>query len=480
MADQSFQQAMQVSRIAVQGVQMGVMLTTSFIELFIKSLESGDPIDKELAELYSNNKAITAESSIQDKEEFERIMKEHGFAKEGKHPMTSREITLLDGTKKAVFLVMKNDENLLQDCISEFNKEHTLCGMISKEDMVRYAGVGGKTFSIEMPPDCAIAMVRRAEQYGLKLTGVGPYTNINGEEKFKMFFAEKDRMLFNRVQIETMCDIEGRAGAIYRTMLEKESQYKAQAMSSMISGRTPDLQDIRNGTMLVNKDGVTLESKGGKLLLTQPDGHQTSFNRADIKKDMVRAEIEQYFSFGQTALLSPEQAQKYTSAPTLEQKEKVMMLGRNQPVGGLEPIAILSKEEMDILKQHEAQRELINQKLQEENPAYNYMSAQILDNSPIAQFMDEQNRNADITHDIGQRGIPFDEREVLDEAHAENMANIFTEPVIEEVPDAIAERVLKPQEYEHSKESQGFDSRAFEENNAMMEASMGDIIEEQQ
>ena len=251
--------------------------------------------------------------------------------------------------------------------------------------------------------------------------------------------------MFNRVQLETMCDLEGKAGAIYRTMLERESTYKAQAMSAMITGRGQDKENLRNGTMLVNAQGTTLEIKGANLILTQSDGQRDVFKRADMKKDYVRARIEQHFAYDKTALLSPEQAQQYSNAQSLESKEKVMMIARNQPTGGLEPIAILSPQDIELLKRHEAERDLINQKLQEENPAYKYTSSPVYDNSPIAQFVEEQNRNADLTHDVGQRGLPLDERILMDDARAEDMGDLFTEPMIEEVPDATIEKIFEPE-----------------------------------
>lgn len=448
MADQSFQQAQGTIRIVLQ---VGQMITTNLTQILEKLLEQGNVVEEELRKAYKNGKALTVEVSPQDEEQLARIMAEHGFGRDKMHPMQKCLIEQPDGTQKAIFLIMKQDEELAKSCLEELGAEKRLGGMISHSDMVRHAGMA--TCSVEMPSDCAMAMVMRAEQYGLKVSGAGPYTK-DGEEKFKIFFAEKDRMLFNRVQMETMCDLQGKAGSIYRTMLEKESTYRAQAISSMIENRTPDMQNLRNGSLLVSASGATLEAKGSNLILKLPDGRSDYFKRADMEKAHVRARMEQHFAFDKIALLSPEQAKKYIEAGSLEAKEKVMMQGRTHPTGGMEPITILSSKEMDLLRRHEAERALIEQKLLEENPAYNYMSAQLYDGSPITQFMDEQNKNADLTHDIGERGLPFDERQVLDDAHAENIGDLFTEPEQESIPDEDLERIFEPE-----KESRGFNGQ---------------------
>ena len=303
-----------------------------------------------------------------------------------------------------------------------------------------------------MSPECAVIMAKRAEQYGLKFSVEGPATSKNGEQRMKIYFATKDRQLFNRVQMETMCDIEGRAGSIYREITARESKYQIQAMNTMIENRTPNGEQVRNGTMLVNNQGVTLESKGGNLVLLQPDGTRNVFRRADMDKKNVRVQIEQHFSYGEVSLLSPEQAKRYIESQSPATKANIMMEGRLQPTGGLEPITILSKQQLAILKHHEEEREMIARKLQEEYPGYTYMTPQLYDNSPVGEFIITQNHNAEAAAAIGKAGQPLNEILTSDNPYVEHIIDSFTEPKPDEITIEIEQRIFHPEEIDESLE----------------------------
>lgn len=262
-----------------------------------------------------------------------------------------------------------------------------------------------------IPVEHAMAIEKRAEANGLRISIAGPDEN----NQCMVSFASRDEALMKRVYAESKFDLHGEAGEIYKKHLAFENEYMKQTLNSALSQEFPDGTKVPEGSMLVGLKVEPMLDRNGKAIINPETGmavvgRQTlEFDRnrmymngeaKNINKDAstqltyeqknFASNVINCFGDSKTVFLNPQQAQQYLAASTEKEKLSILQKAQENAEHGFVQKPGLSKDDIEIVKEHEKYRQLVEKKLQDVQPVDSKMAAYIYSISPYEMYMNDQ------------------------------------------------------------------------------------------
>lgn len=263
------------------------------------------------------------------------------------------------------------------------------------------------------------ALEKRAHTYGLRMSQTGP----GNDGKYTVFFASKDADTMRRVYADAEYDLTGKAGGLYKEQINFENRYTEQVMNAAIDGTYPDGTKLPDGCMLVTLSVAPLEDGNGNIMKDRDGneirGRQTlefdknrTYINSDAGKDSPNARTvmsksnENYKDRLKNAvvkekpvLLTPQLADAYKKATSEKERMAVLQKAQEEGVHGLEKKPVMTKEDMETIREHERVRELVTKKLQEKLPEYSKMAAYIYSVGSYESYFYDQMINREHSKD---------------------------------------------------------------------------------
>lgn len=273
----------------------------------------------------------------------------------------------------------------------------------------------------------AIAFEKRAEANGLRINIQGP----NKGNDYTVYFASKDRDLMARTYAEYNYDLNGKAGEIYQKQLDFEANYHKQAMNAFINQQMPNDEKLPDKFMLVGMKVENLYDSRGNVI-RDPNTNEPLQGRNTIEYDngkfiingdardinpnaktmlsLSNKETPQLIKniFGDTrpTILTDTQAAEYKREPNEVSRLSILYDAQAKGENGFDKKPIMTADERAIIQEHEKNRVLVENKIQEQLPNDQKMAAYTQTISPSERFY--INQVAFTNADFGDRRTNID------------------------------------------------------------------------
>lgn len=254
----------------------------------------------------------------------------------------------------------------------------------------------------------AMMIQKRCEQNGI-------HTNIVHEDKaFIVRYAEDDKDIMDQIKQDVAIDFSGESGKLLARQLEWEKNNACAVINATIN------DDYEKGSFIADKTGSYIKINRYDVEVFHKGEPGISIRKSDKEfADKVNSEI---CKMNGPIHLSEEQFQRIKDSTGREREDQLLDIEREQGR------PMLSQQDYFLLAKKEQDRELINQKLNQDHP--NEVRRDLNDynaNQPIICFKEAERENYEVTHDISE--IEQDDAIILDDARAANegMMDIDTE-----------------------------------------------------
>lgn len=247
------------------------------------------------------------------------------------------------------------------------------------------------------------AIEKRAEIYGLRFAA-----KPQADGTFRVSFSGKDEDVMRRVFADTKYDLYGKAGEIYNSQLTFEKEYSEKLYNTVHGNppRYPDGTEIANGSMFVemkvskihDRDGdFVKDSNGNKVMARQTleVGPKTLFINKEIegalqKSGFGKDSLKQKFDARDAVLLNPQQATAYKNATTEKERMAIIFAAKENAEHGLPQKPVITKQDVETIKEHEKLRSIISKKLDATQPYEGKMLSPIVALSPVIRYVNDQ------------------------------------------------------------------------------------------
>lgn len=299
---------------------------------------------------------------------------------------------------KGIIITFTNQREMAQHVLNKHFAEADF-KLVSARELNSVANGNVASFMVNSE-EKAIMIQKRCEQNGIQ-------TNIVHEDKsFVVRYAEDDKDIMDQIKQDVAIDFSGEAGKLLEKQLEWENNNVCTVINATING------DYEKGSYIADKTGNSyLRINRYDVEVFREGEGSISIRRSDKEfADKINAEI---CKMDGPVHLSEEQFQRIKDSIGRERADQLLDIEREQGR------PVLSQQDYLLLAKKEQERELINEKLNQDHPGevrrdlndYNV-------HQPVICFKEAERENFEANHDISE--IEQDDAILLDDARAAN------------------------------------------------------------
>lgn len=389
----------------------------------VGKLDPGGRANHECNEFYQalQKAGIEIDGTI-DINKFEQFLKSEGVKINTSQPLSEDDKEMVEKLLRNSFADMSEGEKsvllkkVAQSGVIENIVASQMAGNVSHDTLTKLAK-GDRIYTMSgVGMEQMQTMEKRAEVYGLKFHG-----EPQGDGSFKVSFASKDEDVMKRVLADTKYDLYGPAGDIYKKQLQFENQYNIDVINSVNGNppRFPDSTEIKDGSMLVGTQLEVIQDRNGNPVIgadgkqmearqTLEISHKGMFMNKDIDGASQRAfgdnckKLTQNFLGNGAVLLNPQQAQAYKNATSEKERLGILLVAKENAEHGIVQKPVFSKQDVEVIKEHEKLRNIVSKKLDAIQPSDGKMLAPLVALSPVVRYVNDQILNGEQRKDTNQ------------------------------------------------------------------------------
>lgn len=229
---------------------------------------SKDPVSQALAKSLEEGNGAVAYMATEDSDEILKKMKQEGIT-------CSKGISFIttEGKRMTAVAYHLDDAEKVQNILSDYNAaiaqridgvpdafKATKSGLITPLDMNRYSGSLVKQVGKTVDQDTSIIMAHYAKRAGVPLYMEGP----GADNKYRVFYAERDQKKMDRIIREVSKDMTGRSGEFLKRRAEWSDDLYMKTRDHLF-----DDKKMVSKSAIVSQDGSAIvagkiDSKNGK------------------------------------------------------------------------------------------------------------------------------------------------------------------------------------------------------------------------
>lgn len=312
-------------------------------------------------------------------------------------------------SEKSFVIFPENELEHVRGVINNFRYEQNY-GAISTEELI-YTGSAIKCIN-DLDYNQAKLYMEHAERLGIGIN-MKPIT----EDKYNVYYAEKDAIALDSIKRTVSIELSGKAGESLAKQLAYENDNYNRITSRVLTDKEDfEVTDLENRRLSVNYSGATFYDKGNTVHL---DRNSQTFN------DDICKVISTMKNPVDLTLLDFQQQQYYDKG-----KKKEFLYTKDKEHGRPE----LTKEEYDAVKRMIDRHQLYEQKISLENPVQQLYEYSYTNNEMrMATFENYEEMNkTDIKEDIIEEEKSFNEEDkaLFDEADSsyKDIKEVYIEP----------------------------------------------------